>query len=768
MPPVAWFTIAFAAGLYAGRVVVLPWWVPVLTGVLAVVAGRRAPWPAILGLVAGVGMWHGGLTAAAEARGCAATWQRGRHAAIVRLGDAPDGRGLAHAQVRHAPDGCRGSLQVRMAQGTVPSGATLVVVGQYVPGTAFRVERFHRLGQARSFRYRVRDLVGRRIASLYGPRAPLVDALVLGRRGDIDPQLRAEFVAAGLAHLLAISGLHVGIVAAWLALVGRGLGLGRRAAWLSAAGVWAYVLMLGFPAPATRAATFVAVGAFARLRQRHPRAGAILAVAVLVVLVVDTNAVTHAGAWLSVAAVWGTGEAVGVLRRLKRPGPALQLLAASAGAVIATAPITAKVFGQVSVAGLVTNLVAVPLAGVTVPGVLGSLLGGGVLASGAGVALMLLERVAALGARMPLGSIAGDPGLAFAAPWAALLCGSLWFVRRRPTWPVTARRASALLAVGIWAALARDVWTRDRYEGLTLYVLAVGQGDAIALRSPHGRWMLVDAGPRTGRRDAGRQVVVPFLRRQGVRSLDVLAVTHGDADHVGGAAAVLAAVPATVVLEPGQPLGSLLYREFLAAVDAAGSAWHAARRGDAIAWDGVRIEVLHPTDQWVEREVRPNENSVVLRVTYGQFDALLTGDAGIPVETQLLERVTQVEVLKVGHHGSAGSTGTQFLAEVAPRVALVSVGANSYGHPAPEVLTRLRERGVPTYRTDRGGMVTIRSDGMYFEVLQTPSHSWFARFPCLFRDSSPLRASSSTRSGCSPKPLGSSRTSYTTWPSPRK
>lgn len=766
MPPVAWFTLLFAAGLFAGRLVVPPWWIPLCIGAVAVVVGRRAPWPAILGLAAGVGMWHGTLSAAHEAEGCAATWTRGRRVAIVRLGDAPDARGLAEAHVRHAPEGCGGRLRIRMANGAVPSGATLVLVGTHIPGAALRVERFRQLGQARPVRFRMRDRVARRIASLYGPRAPLVDALVLGRRGDIDPQVRAEFVAAGLAHLLAISGLHVGIIAAWLVLTGRVLGLGFRAPWVSVVGVWAYVLMLGFPAPATRAATFVAVGALARLRQRHPRAGAVLAVAVLVVLVFDSDAVTQAGAWLSVAAVWGTGEAAGMVRRLKRSRPAVQLLAASAGAVLATAPITAHVFGQVSLAGLVTNLVAVPLAGITVPGVFGSLLGGGLLAGGAGITLMLLERVAAMGARMPFGSIAGDPGVVFAAPWAVLLGCSLWLVRRRPTVPVAGRRAGALLAAGIWAMLARDVWTRDRYDGLSLYVLAVGQGDAIALRSPHGRWMLVDAGPRSDRHDAGRQVVVPFLRRQGVRSLDVLAVTHGDADHVGGAVAVLAAVPAAVVLEPGQPLGSLPYREFLEAVDVTGAAWHAARRGDTIDWDGVSLEVLHPTEPWVDREVRPNENSLVFRVTYGRFDALLTGDAGLPVEALLLGSVAQVEVLKVGHHGSAGSTGPRFLAEVGPKVALISVGANGYGHPAPEVLSRLRERGIPTYRTDRDGMVTVRSDGMYFEVLQDHSHSWFARFLCLLRDSSPLRASSSIRSGCSPRPPGSLPTSFTTWPSP--
>jgi competence protein ComEC len=765
VPPVAHLTVAFAAGLLAGRAVSGPWWFPALTLLPALGTARRAPWAAVVVLACGVGLAHGGLVAARDAAGCAAIWDRGRHAAIVRIGDAPGGSGLTDAMVRHAPEGCVGTIRLRLGAGVAPSGATLVVVGRHQPGTALRVERYRVLEGAPSLRFRIRDAVGRRIARLYGPRAPIVDALVIGRRGDIDPQLRAEFVASGLAHLLAISGLHVGIIAAWIAVLGRTLGLGWRAIWLSAVGAWGYVLLLGFPAPATRAATFVAIGALARARQRHPRGGAVLAVAVLVVLAVDPGAVGQPGAWLSVAAVWGTAEAGAVLRQLRRPHPAVRLLAASVGAVVATAPITARVFGQVSLAGVVTNLVAVPLAGITVPGILASLVGGGVLAGGAGLTLAVLERVAALGARLPFAVVSGDPGVPFAIPWVVVLGVGLWLVRVRPTWPVAARRAAAVVAVTVWAGLARDVWTRDRYDGLTLYVLDVGQGDAIALRSPSGRWMLVDAGPRLGGRDAGRTVVTPFLRGKGVRSLDLLVVTHGDADHVGGAPSVLAAVPAAAVMEPGQPLGSAPYLEFLEAVDAAGAAWRPARVGDAVDWDGVRVEVLHPSDRWLMGEIRANENSVVLKVSFGAFDALLTGDAGLPVEAAVLEAVSQVEVLKIGHHGSAGSTGGPFLAAAAPKVALISVGENGYGHPAAEVLARLAEGRIPSYRTDRGGMVTVRSDGMYFEVLQTPSSTRLPRFLCPDPDSSPSRASSSSRSACSPRPPGSSRTSYTTWPS---
>jgi competence protein ComEC len=766
MPPVAQTAVAFAAGLWVGRALSPSWILLALPLAAAVGLRRPAPWGMVLLVILVVGGAHGRWLADRERASCSSQWTAGRRAAIVRLLDAPSERGVADAVVRHAAGGCDGRLRLRLRPGAAASGATLVVVGAFAPGGALRVEHARVLGARQPLRFAVRDAVARRIDRLFGARAPLIEALVLGRRGDVDPRLRAEFVASGLAHLLAISGLHVGIVGAWLTLLGRAAGLGRRALWVGATGVWLYAFLLGFPPPATRAAGFVAIAAVARARQRHPPPAAVLAVAVLLVLAIDPAAVTQAGAWLSVAAVWGTAEAAALLRRGRKRGALVELATSSAGAVLATAPITAYVFGQVALAGLATNLVALPLAGVIVPGVLASLVAGPILAAGTGLALAALERIASVGARLPFGVVAGDPGVAFTLPWAAALAVAVWLVRRRPTWPVVARRALLAMALVSWAAAARDWWTRDRYSGFTMHVLAVGQGDAIALRSPSGRWALVDAGPRTRRVDAGRSVVAPFLRRQGVRTLDFVVVSHGDADHLGGVPSVLAAVPAGLVLEPGQPLGTDLYGEYLRAVDAAGASWRAARDGDVLEWDGVRIEVLHPSAAWVRREARPNENSVVLRVSYGEFDALLSGDAGLPVESLLVDRLPRVELLKVGHHGSAGSSGTPWLTALGPRVAVISVGANGYGHPAPDVLARLAERGVTVFRTDRGGTVTVRTDGRYLEVTRGEA-SLLGGIACRVHDRwSRSRASSSSRSACSPRPPGSSPTSFTTWPSP--
>jgi competence protein ComEC len=243
-------------------------------------------------------------------------------------------------------------------------------------------------------------------------------------------------------------------------------------------------------------------------------------------------------------------------------------------------------------------------------------------------------------------------------------------------------------------------------------------------------------------------VVVPFLRRRGADHLASVILTHGDADHVGGVPAVLRSLGATLVLDPGQPLASALYGEYLATVDAMGADWNAARAGDTITVDSVVFAVLHPESEWMEHQFEPNENSVVIHLRYGCFDALLSGDIGHVVERALLRSVPKVEVLKVGHHGSQGSTSLAWLQALEPSAAVISVGRNRFGHPAPTVLELLRSQGIGTWRTDAGGTVTIRTDGRYLRIRQESQ----GRVRCLIRRLLRSSGSSSSRSGCTLRP----------------
>ncbi|HXF96648.1 MAG TPA: DNA internalization-related competence protein ComEC/Rec2, partial [Gemmatimonadales bacterium] len=533
---------------------------------------------------------------------------------------------------------------------------------------------------------------------------------------ELDSRVRERYARSGLAHILSISGLHVGFIAAWVILGLRLLRLPARARfWASSGLILGYVWLLAWPPPAARAALMLFADGIGRLRQRVVAPRGTIALAGLAILLLDPWAIRSVGAWLSVAAVagviWGARAAAG-------SPVVVRLLLPSAAATLLTAPITAHAFGTVAPVGVLLNLVAIPLASVAVPGLILALLAGSVaaplgelLAAGSGLGLALLDRLAALGAAVPGGHLIHPAGWRAGLLWAvlALVAGWLWHSPRR-RWLIAARLAFGA-AIGAWAVVLRTV-SLDACRCLTVHFIDVGQGDAAALRTPGGRWVLIDGGPRGGGQDAGRAVVVPFLRRRGADALAVVVATHGDADHLGGLPAVVEAFPPAYVLEPGEPLGKPLYLEFLAAVEASGARWHPARAGDRLEVDGVQFEVLSPDSAWLALPLDPNEHSLVLRVTFGADRAVFAGDAGLPVEARLDGRVGPAEVLKVGHHGSRTATSEAWLQEVRPREAVISVGVrNRYGHPAPEVLARLVRRGITVRRTDREGTITIVLDG---------------------------------------------------------
>jgi competence protein ComEC len=377
--------------------------------------------------------------------------------------------------------------------------------------------------------------------------------------------------------------------------------------------------------------------------------------------------------------------------------------------------------GSVAPVGVLVNFVAIPLAALAVPGVLASLLlyplsstVAGALAAGAGVCLNLLELAAAAGAAVPYGHTLLEPGSTGAALlWLGGLVAGLWAIGSGNTLPETGRRLGWLAAALLWVSLTRTAFSAsaDGGRGVALHFLDVGQGDAAAIRTPAGHWLLVDGGPAGARSDAGRRVVAPFLKRQGVQRLAAVIVSHAHADHLGGVPAVLRSVPAQLVVEPASPWTDEGYLAFLDLLVGSRTAWHPGRAGECFLLDGVRFTILHPEPGWVGWGEDVNEDSLVLLVEYGAFQALFAGDAGFPVEQALHSRLGAVDVLKVGHHGSRGSTGEGWLARIAPSVAVISVGRNDYGHPAPATLARLEKRRVRVLRTDRDGTVSVTSDG---------------------------------------------------------
>jgi competence protein ComEC len=670
-----------------------------------------------------------------EREACVARLPAGRLRLRVEVLEPADASG---GRIALAPDAdCRGRISARWPRGqAVDAGAAAEVAGHWMPraGLGGRPGGMLVVTEARvtARRGRLADRLHNYLYAashrLYGNRAGMVDALILGRRGGIDPELQDRFARSGLVHLLSISGFHVGLITAWVFLLCRLARLSRgRALAVAAASSAAYVAFLGWPAPAARAAALAIVMARCQARQRHVQPNALLAATCLAVLLLDPRAALDLGGWLSAAALWGASRFTRWSDRALGTGFWSRTAASSLGATLATAPITAAFLGTVALAGLLLNFAAIPLAALAVPGVLASLIllplwsgAAEALAAGAGLGLHLLELCAVGGAALPYGHTLMEPGTAAGLlPWVVVLVLALWVMAERNTAREAGRRFAWCLAVGLWLGLARDTAalpSADGSGGLTLHFLDVGQGDGAVVRTPAGRWIVIDAGPASERGDAGRRVVAPFLQRHGVRALAAIIVSHAHADHLGGVPALLDRFPVGMVVEPGAPVADPVYTAFLGGLARDDVAWHPARAGERFALDGVAFTILHPATDWAEWGEDVNEDSVVLLMEYGGFQALFTGDAGFPAEAALRGRLGRVDLLKVGHHGSRGSTGEELLDSLQPCVAVISVGRNDYGHPAPATLTRLDARRITVLRTDRDGTVTVSTDGKTMRV----------------------------------------------------
>lgn len=723
--PVTLFVFLFGAGLATG----LARFHPLVAGMLAVflAAGLRRSDHLLLPVAFLLGLAHAWIAIRATTLTCAARLRAGEQSITVVLLDS--GRsGTVSARV--AGVRCGGAIPVRWpTRPPVAAGRTVRVTGRWIaergwggrPAGTFVVKRVLEVRGRPAWSARLRGWITATAEARFGERASMVDALVLGRRGTMDPELKDAFARSGLVHLLSISGFHVGLIMGWLVLLLRAMRVPRmRAHGLGAMAATAYVAFLGWPAPATRAAALGLLLAFCLWRQRRVQPVPLLAVTCLAVLLLDPWAVRDLGAWLSAASLWGATMLSRWSDRAVSKGTWARTLFGSIGATLAAAPITAFALGTVALAGIVLNFAGIPLAALAVPSIFLTLVFSAVvppaadmMAAGSGVGLGLLERLAWYGARIPGGAVTMEPGLWPMAFWLVALAAACWALSGGAVLRTVRVRAAlgAAALCWLWVALFQ---VRTRVEGrgqLTLFFLRIGQGDAAAVRTPQGHWVLIDAGPAGGGRDAGRRVVAPFLLRRGARSLSTVVITHAHADHLGGLGSVLDRLPATGVVEPGVPVRDSLYLAMLDRLQAAGTGWHPGRRGDSWTLDGARFSILHPDTTWPGWGEDLNEDSVVLLVEFGRFRALFTGDAGGPVEARLRGRIGKVDLLKVGHHGSKTATGEALLRELDPTAAVVSVGVNLYGHPSPDALRRIAAAGAELWRTDRDGTVEARTDG---------------------------------------------------------
>jgi competence protein ComEC len=396
-----------------------------------------------------------------------------------------------------------------------------------------------------------------------------------------------------------------------------------------------------------------------------------------------------------------------------------------AGVIVSTiatavsAPLVAWTFGRISLVGPLTNLAAAPLMGLAQPMLFAGLLLAPVrpLAALVGDAahplLAAFDGIALAGSSVPGGSIVVSP-----TPTVAVLASvaSLSLIVS-----CVSRFPGRALLIGATAVMCL-IWSGiiPAGSGFTeLHMIDVGQGDAIALRTPHGDWVLFDAGRAWRGGDAGRTTVVPYLSRRRGR-LVAFVLSHPHTDHVGGASTVIAALHPAYYLDAAFAGSAEAYRESLMRARQIGTAWSRIHPGDSLVVDGVVLQFLGPDSAWTASLDDPNLASTIALVRAGRVRFLLVGDAERPEEDWLVDRYgdsLHADVLKVGHHGSSTSSSDEFLEAVRPSVALVSVGlGNSYGHPSPAVMAALAARGAQVLRTDRLGTVVVRTDGEHLLV----------------------------------------------------
>jgi competence protein ComEC len=549
-------------------------------------------------------------------------------------------------------------------------------------------------------RQRVRSAIDARVADR--ATAGIVAALLVGDQAAIERADWDVFRATGVAHLMAISGLHITGLA-WLAALCVGW-LWRHSDVWSPAKPWslwlpapiaasacaamvalAYAVFTGWGVPAQRTVWMLGVVMLLRVcGLRWPWVQVWLSVCA-VLLALDPWALMQAGFWLSFVAV-------GVLFASGSHAPASNLWAAAQRMwreqwlmSVCLAPLTLLLFHQVSVVGLFANLLAVPWV------------------------TLVVTPLCLLGLVLPFAWGMAAEALQWLV-WGLKACAGVSWAQ----WSASA----ALVGMGVWA-MRVPMWLRWFGMVLVLPVLSwqtprpahgtfelvaadMGQGHAVLVRTAtHG--LLYDTGPRySAETDAGQRVLVPLLRAWGER-LDRIVISHQDSDHSGGAPAVMAMQPQADVLtsiaveHPLQQLGAMQRCE----------------RGQSWTWDGVRFEVLHPSAADYERKLKPNALSCVLRVTAADTSALLAGDIEAAQEQGLLQsgQVLQADWLLVPHHGSATSSTQAFLEAVQPSVAIVQAGyRNRFGHPRPDVLQRYSDLGVLVVQAPRCGASTWRSE----------------------------------------------------------
>jgi competence protein ComEC len=599
-------------------------------------------------------------------------------------------------------------------------------------------------------------------------QAGMMQAILIGQSFQLQRVWTEQYRSTGTFHAIVISGTHVAVLAAFFLFLLRICFVPESLALLTTVmAAWLYALVTGWQAPCVRSAAGLTLFMIAGYFFRRRRIMNLLAAVALGFLLLDPEqlldasfqltflAVGFLGAFAAPAIAATSGPLMAGLRDLSDRGRdfhlppraaqfriEMRLLAETLRAPLGVVAWPARLvlfvyeivltsavvqlglalpmvvyFHRLGFSGLSANAFVVPLLGAVVPvGFLAVFTGWQWIARIAGLLLWLSQKVVWFHAGIePNWRIPTPPvwlGIALAA---ALIASAIW----RSRWWALA--VAALLALLLWHPFPPNVHPGE----LELTAIDVGQGDSLLVLFPDGKRMLVDGGgiPAFGRiarsqLDIGEDVVAPYLWDRGFRSLDVVVLSHAHEDHSGGLAALISDFHPREVwtgFTPESPEWRAVHEKAVAV----GARVMPLRSPSRFAFGGAAIEVLAPSADYLPADEPKNNDSLVLRVVFGQRSFFLSGDVERPIEQEMAytNLLRPTDVLKVAHHGSRTSSTEEFLSAVQPAFAVISDGfENSYGHPHPTVLERLRQHHAAILRTDTDGMITIRTDGRRLQV----------------------------------------------------
>lgn len=571
------------------------------------------------------------------------------------------------------------------------------------------------------YRSRIHELTDR---FLTHRESAVLRGMLLGETEDIDSRLYDQFQNTGIVHLFSVSGLHVGFLLLFAGSLSSLIGTRRWVKMLTGILMMlVYGSLISWPVSVVRASIMGTLGLLAYYSGRSNQLLNSLGLAGLVILIFDPQALFTISFQLSFLATWGLIFVFPIVRqRCQYKGWLADAVLLPACAQLAVLPLIAYYFNLLSPVAVLTNLLITYLAGGAVmlgfaalcltwlPGLAGSLL------FPAGLLIEIMLVITALCSRLP-------GGIWWVATPASIFIGIYYLgfmmLMAAPALSRYSRHAAGMGGVCLLFFLGAVLWPasyRDRGQ-LEIVFLDVGQGDAILVKSPQGRFILVDGGGSEFY-PVGEMKVLPYLRHRGIGHLDMMINTHPDTDHLRGLEELWEMISVDRIACPRALKSSPRYISlFNKARQASVPIW-AIHEGQTLqVEEGLVMEVLYPGVE-MESGAENNRASLVLRCCYGTEAILLTGDIDKQGIENLLKKKQELKssLVKVPHHGSRNSLTENLYSSTHCQWAVISVGNNRFGHPHPEVLDELHQQGIQTYRTDRQGAIIYRYNGKTAQI----------------------------------------------------